>query len=136
MRPTKNVLMTGAGFTKDFGGYLGDEMWAAILSHKGISRHQKLRQKLLSQLNYEYVYHEVLDSDSYSTDEKSAFRDAVETTYQRMHQNVMAGGTTFWSLVIVFEMSTSMRSLPMQFVSTILGSISSHLRPPLTCASS
>lgn len=93
MRAAKNVLLTGAGFTKDFGGYLGDEMWAAILSQKEISRHPKLRQKLLSQLNYEQAYHEVLESKSYSSDEKLAFRVAVETTYQRMHQMVMAVGT-------------------------------------------
>src|SRR5437868_6043329 len=89
MRPAKNVLLTGAGFTKDFGGYLGDEMWAAILSQKEISKYPNLRQLLLSQLNYEQAYHEVLESTSYSSYEKFAFKDAVETAYERMHRKVM-----------------------------------------------
>lgn len=93
MRAAKNVLLTGAGFTKDFGGYLGGEMWAAILSQKEISKYPKLRQKLLAQLNYEQAYHEVLESESYSNEEKLAFRTAVETAYQRMHRMVMTIGT-------------------------------------------
>ena len=89
MRAAKNVLLTGAGFTKDFGGYLGGEMWSAILNQKEISKHPKLRAKLLDQLNYEQAYHEILDSEWYSDDEKLAFRTAVETAYQRMHRMVM-----------------------------------------------
>jgi hypothetical protein len=80
MRPAKNVLLTGAGFTKDFGGYLGDEMWAAILSQKEISKYQNLRRILL-------------ESTSCSSDEKFAFKDAVETAYERMHRKVIDVGT-------------------------------------------
>lgn len=93
MRPAKNVLLTGAGFTKDFGGYLGDEMWAAILSQKEISTYPKLRQILLSLRNYEQAYQEVLESESYSREEMLAFRTAVETAYQRMHLKVMTVST-------------------------------------------
>lgn len=93
MRPAKNVLLTGAGFTKDFGGYLGDEMWAAILSQKEISTYPKLRQILLSLRNYVQAYQEVLESESYSSEEKLAFRTAVETAYQRMHRKVMTVST-------------------------------------------
>lgn len=88
MRAAKNVLLTGAGFTKDFGGYLGDEMWAAILSQKETSKYPRLRQKLLSQLNYEQAYYEVLESESFSGEEKIAFATAMETAYQRMHRKV------------------------------------------------
>jgi hypothetical protein len=93
MRPAKNVLLTGAGFTKVFGGYLGDEMWAAIFSQKEISKYPKLRQILLSLRNYEQAYHEVLESELYSDEEKSAFTTAVETAYQRMHRKVMTVST-------------------------------------------
>jgi hypothetical protein len=31
-RRTKIFLLTGTGFTKGFGGYLGSAMWPAILS--------------------------------------------------------------------------------------------------------
>jgi hypothetical protein len=115
MRPAKNVLLTGAGFTKDFGGYLGDEMWAAILSQKEISTHPKLRQILLSRQNYELVHHTVLESDSYSAEEKSAFKTAVETAYKHMHQNVMAGGTH-----VMFQHSSKslIRGIVLRFAGT------------------
>jgi hypothetical protein len=32
LQPAKNVLLTGAGFSKDFGGLLASEMWAALLN--------------------------------------------------------------------------------------------------------
>ena len=94
MRAAKNVLLTGAGFTKDFGGYLGGEMWSAILSQKEISKYPKLRQKILAQPDYEQAYHEVLDSESYSSEEKLAFGTAVEIAYKRMHRMVMTVGAT------------------------------------------
>lgn len=96
MRVAKNVLLTGAGFTKDFGGYLGDEMWAAILSQKEISKHSRLRQKLLSQINFEQAYHEVLESKSFSSEEKFAFSDAVETAYRNMHRKVSTISTELY----------------------------------------
>ncbi|MEP6934970.1 MAG: hypothetical protein ABI988_13690 [Nitrospirota bacterium] len=99
MHPAKNVLLTGAGFTKDFGGYLGGEMWAAILSQQEISTYPNLRQKLLAQPDYEQAYHEVLDSESYSSKEKLALRTAVETAYQRMHRRVMTVGTDSYDLI-------------------------------------
>ena len=30
-KAAKNVFLTGAGFTKKFGGYLASEMWALVL---------------------------------------------------------------------------------------------------------
>ncbi len=63
MKPARNVLLSGAGFTKNFGGYLGPEMWSVIFSQNEISRQPELRKYLLNNLDYETVYQEVLDSD-------------------------------------------------------------------------
>lgn len=32
MKGNNLLLLTGAGFTKNFGGYLGEEMWAKVFN--------------------------------------------------------------------------------------------------------
>jgi len=88
--PAKTVLLTGAGFTKPFGGFLADEMWAVILNQPEIRQYPDLRKRMLKELNYETLYDEVLASDNYTTGgkEKPAFRKAIRNAYQRMHQNI------------------------------------------------
>ena len=85
-RPTKNVLLTGAGFTRDFGGYLASEMWAVIFRQPEIRRYPNLRRQMLERLDYEGLYHEVLSSESYTADEKSSLTKAIRNAYQEMHE--------------------------------------------------
>lgn len=88
--PAKTVLLTGAGFTKPFGGFLADEMWAVILNQPEIRQYPDLRRRMLEELNYETLYDEVLTSDNYRTRdrEKCAFRTAIRNAYQHMHENI------------------------------------------------
>jgi hypothetical protein len=62
LKPAKNVLLAGAGFTRDYGGYLGGEMWARILSQPEV-RDSPLRGILLGDesLNYEALYNSIRD---------------------------------------------------------------------------
>jgi hypothetical protein len=34
IQSSENILLTGAGFTKNFGGLLASEMWAEIFNHE------------------------------------------------------------------------------------------------------
>jgi|CXWL01.1.fsa_nt_gi hypothetical protein len=88
MRPSRNIILTGAGFTKDFGGYLGGEMWSAIFSQREIAQNQDLRHKLLNEMNYEAAYHDVLNSREISLTEQIAFTTAIENAYREMHEMV------------------------------------------------
>ena len=88
MRPSRNIILTGAGFTKDFGGYLGGEMWSAIFSQREIAQNQRLRLKLLEEMNYEAAYHDVLGSRDLSATERGAFTSAIENAYREMHEMV------------------------------------------------
>ena len=83
-KPTKNVLLTGAGFTRDFGGYLASEMWAVIFRQAEVRKYPKLRKCMLETLNYEALYHEVLES--YTADEARSLTKAIRNGYQEMHE--------------------------------------------------
>jgi hypothetical protein len=52
------VLLTGAGFTKTFGGYLASEMWATILNQPEVQNSPELLKGMrdLENLDYEMYY--------------------------------------------------------------------------------
>jgi len=85
---TKNIiLLTGAGFTKNFGGFLGMEMWSKIFNFPAVHHQQKLRELLLSNFDFEDVYYQVLGS-SYSEDEREVLKRAVEHAYEDLDNTI------------------------------------------------
>lgn len=82
--PRNVVLLTGAGFSKPYGGYLASEMWSLILNQPQINHSKKLRACLLENLNYETVYDAVLSSGQYSEKEQKDFTDALKNAYLQL----------------------------------------------------
>jgi len=81
--PSKTVLLTGAGFTKPFGGYLAKQMWAEILNQPEIQQSPQLREKLLNNLDFESVYDEIQESTADQA-QKVALSHAVNRAYEEM----------------------------------------------------
>ena len=53
---TKNlILLTGAGFTKNFGGFLASEMWSKIFNTPAIQANKKLRDLLEGNDDFEEI---------------------------------------------------------------------------------
>jgi SIR2-like domain len=85
MRFARTILLTGAGFTKSFGGFLASEMWAKIFNQSQVRTNQGLRELMLkSGFNYEVVYEDVLTSSIYTALQKSAFNEAIKISYEEM----------------------------------------------------
>jgi hypothetical protein len=83
----RQILLTGAGFTKNFGGFLASEMWAQIFNSPHIRAHKKLGEILRRDFDYESVYNRVLVGDN-SVDEKSALEKALLDAYQQQDQRI------------------------------------------------
>jgi hypothetical protein len=66
LNPFDKALLLGAGFTKNFGGFLASEMWATIFNQKEVQSSWHLRQKMLGPGgdNYEDLYAEIVRRDS------------------------------------------------------------------------
>jgi hypothetical protein len=90
--PARTVLLTGAGFTHSFGGYLASEMWAAILNQLEIRENEKLRRHMLEELNYETLYDEVLASGAYKDQEKHALTEGIRRAYKQMDEFIFQQG--------------------------------------------
>jgi len=85
---SKKVLLTGAGFTKDFGGFLASEMWAFIFNNTSLDNHQRIKDILRHEFSYESVYHEVIENPKYDKKEKDAIKEAVKSAYGRLDGSI------------------------------------------------
>lgn len=90
LQAAKNVLLTGAGFSKPFRGYLASEMWALIFNQPEIHQHQKLRRCLLENQNFEVVYDLVQRNEFYDFGERERrdFVTAITRAYEHLHLSV------------------------------------------------
>lgn len=89
LNPSTNVVLLGAGFTKNFGGFLAKEMWENIFSHPSIQQSGNLRASLMSdpEYNYETILFNVL-TGNYTPEEKTLFYKVVEEVYQFLDKSV------------------------------------------------
>jgi hypothetical protein len=76
----RRYLLTGAGFTRNFGAPLADQMWALILSHVDSKGAPGLRARLLREFDFEDVFHQVMVGAT--LEEQAALDSAVREAYQ------------------------------------------------------
>ncbi|HVF61527.1 MAG TPA: hypothetical protein VNJ70_17090 [Thermoanaerobaculia bacterium] len=82
-----HVLLTGAGFTHNFGAPLAEGIWSLILGHPAI-KSTRLRDLLLNDLDYESAYHIVMSSADYVNDDREAMQQAVSAAYEYIDEIV------------------------------------------------
>jgi len=73
--------MTGAGYTRNFGGFLAEDMWEKIFNE--VKDSPTLKSILSNDFDYESAYHKVHDGD-YSNDEKKAINTAILKAYKKL----------------------------------------------------
>lgn len=91
MTSNKFVLLTGAGFSHNFGAPLASELWATILNHKAVQGARRVRDAVLSDFDFESVYHGIMSGD-YSPEEKAAVARGVEDAYGYVDEIVRSWG--------------------------------------------
>jgi hypothetical protein len=80
---TNKVLLTGAGFTHNFGAPLAKDMWCNIFNHQEIQRENRIRELMLTDHDYESVYDSVLSGD-FTDSEKRAILLGVINSYNKL----------------------------------------------------
>lgn len=85
----RTFVLTGAGFSKNFGGYLGSEMWGQIFNNRKIQNDPDLRDMLKDDYDYESVYSRTLES-ALPEEKKQVMRDVILEAYKRL-DNALAG---------------------------------------------
>jgi hypothetical protein len=73
----KKVLLTGAGFSRNWGGRLAREMWEEIFSHRAVQQRPTLRTLLRTPF-FENALAEITDTKAYDEQDRTAMELAVE----------------------------------------------------------
>jgi len=81
----EHLLLTGAGFTANFGGFLGRDLWGRIFSR--LSRHEELRELLYQETNFETVY-SVVQAGAYPQPIKDVMAQATRDAFAELDERV------------------------------------------------
>lgn len=78
----KLILLTGAGFTKNFGGFTGSEMWFQIFNDPEIQANKNLRDLLQDDFDFESAYSTIMTSEL--IEEKKIMQRVIEKVYKNL----------------------------------------------------
>lgn len=84
MQIREPVLLTGAGFTRNFGGFLANQMWDKVFNHEQVQHYPSLVNLLKDNFDFESVYNEVMDGNGYPPEVQMALRQAVKNAYDQL----------------------------------------------------
>lgn len=142
----KTILLTGAGFTHNFGGPLADGMWAIVFNHSKVQKQTRVKNLMLQDFDYESIYHKILKAESIeeffsdedtSADDKNAIRTAVFEAYKHLDNkllNISSPCPNISKVNELIERFTSKRS-EKSFFFTLNQDlfIERHFRPSANC---
>lgn len=84
MQIREPVLLTGAGFTRNFGGFLATQMWDKIFNHEQVQLYPSLVNLLKDNFDFESVYNEVMDGNSFPPEAQAALQQAGKSAYNQL----------------------------------------------------
>jgi hypothetical protein len=79
------MLLTGAGFTHNFGGFLAREMWSKIFNNPLVQANAEARKLLLNDFDFESVYSAKMSGGEETI---KVIRIAVEAAYKDLDDTV------------------------------------------------
>jgi len=87
MNISRYVLLTGAGFTKNFGAFLAKEICSELFNNFQRQSSDRLKELPLNDSDYESIYHQVINGD-YSDKEKTSINMAIFDVYHKIDKIV------------------------------------------------
>lgn len=81
---TETVVLTGAGFTHNFGGFLARTMWAEVHNRAHKYNEPRIVNILKTCFDYEYIYNKVLYEGSFTDTEKDAILKSTHEAYEAL----------------------------------------------------
>ncbi len=82
---SKHVLLTGAGFSRNWGGRLASEMWEEIFSHPAVQRRRAVQLQLLQTPSFESALSEIaVDTRKFLDADRAAIWQALREAFKRM----------------------------------------------------
>ncbi len=96
MEYSKNILLTGAGYTANFGGFVASDMYEKIFNNSRINSLSDTAGGIIrnsDDLDYEGIYSEIDASSSVNPEDKILARELVVDAYKALDKELKRGPT-------------------------------------------
>ncbi len=84
---SKRTILTGAGWTRNWGGRLAAELWEDLIGHKAIQSNSRLRELLLDELSFEAALG-IVQAEPFTADDRQVFESALLDAFIAMDREV------------------------------------------------
>jgi len=84
MTMKNNILLTGAGFSANFGAPLASEVSDRIFNHSKIQENSNLRELFVNEFDYEATYQKVIESHNIAYKDKVLLSDVVFDVFKNI----------------------------------------------------
>jgi hypothetical protein len=84
---SKRTILTGAGWTRNWGGQLASEVWQSLMSHPAVQARTPLRHLLLDELSFEVALGRLGDTQFDEAD-RTAFERALLGVFVKMDAEI------------------------------------------------
>jgi hypothetical protein len=84
---SKRTILTGAGWTRNWGGRLAAEVWQDLLGHRAIQQNPRLRELLLREQSFETALG-LVQAEPYDASDREAFEKVLLETFIAMDREI------------------------------------------------
>lgn len=84
---SKRTILTGAGWTRNWGGRLAAEIWEDLIGHPAIQGNSRLRELLLREQSFETALG-LVQADPYDASDRLTFEKALFDVFVAMDREV------------------------------------------------
>jgi len=84
---SKRTILTGAGWTHNWGGRLGAELWQDLIGHRAIQDNARLRELLLAELSFEAALG-LVQAEPFTPADRQTFEGALLDAFIAMDREV------------------------------------------------
>jgi hypothetical protein len=84
---SKRTLLTGAGWTRNWGGRVAEELWQDLMGHQAIQDYPRLRELLLEERSFEAALG-LVQAEPFTAAEREAFKQALLDAFIAMDREI------------------------------------------------
>lgn len=88
MQAADHILLTGAGFTHNFGAPLARDVWNLIFNHPEVQGAPNVRELLLENQDFEEAYNVAISDSRFTPADREAIQSAVREAFEDIDRTV------------------------------------------------
>ena len=92
---SNRTILTGAGWTRNWGGRLAEELWQDLMGHPAVQNNSRLRELLLDERSFEVALGRI-QAEPFTAADRQAFQQALLDAFVAMDREIARPGHHPW----------------------------------------